>query len=188
MTGSSEGTTGGLGLWASNPQHLQRADDLPSTRFNCRGGPRSRSTGVEHQETLDIFQSMAHTLHGTAISAYIDPQNHPQLTGIYSSPMECLGGRSRAHLAQTDRPHLFRVIYSAPRHPKIHPLTLFRHLKTLAHPGSRRLPPQVRCDWTNCGWHPGPQSQLRNEGATGALGLNTPSANVGKICQTPWMA
>ena len=30
------------------------------------------------------------TLHGTAIYAYIDPPNHPNV-GIYGSPMECLG-------------------------------------------------------------------------------------------------
>ena len=35
------------------------------------------------------------TLHGTAIYAYIDPQNHPNV-GIYDgSPMECLGMVSR---------------------------------------------------------------------------------------------
>ena len=34
---------------------------------------------------------MSHTLHGTGIHAYIEPPNHPQLIGIYGSPMERLG-------------------------------------------------------------------------------------------------
>ena len=33
---------------------------------------------------------ISQTLHGTAIYAYIDTQNHPNVS-IYGSPMECLG-------------------------------------------------------------------------------------------------
>ena len=39
--------------------------------------------------TWDIH--LSHTFHGTGIYAYIAPPKLPQLIGIYSSPMECMG-------------------------------------------------------------------------------------------------
>ena len=60
-------------------------------------GPRTQASyqdsivppfGSGHVSCFVLFYTQ--TLHGTAIYAYIDPPNHPNV-GIYGSPMECLG-------------------------------------------------------------------------------------------------
>ena len=53
----------------------------------------------------------AHTLHGTAIYAYIDsdPPNYP-IVGIYGSPMECLGCVRVSHGFNMFQPPMVTIV------------------------------------------------------------------------------
>ena len=59
-----------------------------------------RQLGLKLQDILEWFHLFSmllqsYTLHETGIYAYIDPLNHPNVGGIYGSPMERLGKSCR---------------------------------------------------------------------------------------------